>query len=114
MLKSFAITAVVGAIAGNALVSASHVNAEPYLTVNNRTSKSMDRFFATPDWYDKWGADLLGNDVLYSGHQARIDLRSPTDCVFDLKAVMGDGEVLEDENIDVCNYNVWNVHPKFD
>ncbi|MEA5417529.1 winged helix-turn-helix domain-containing protein, partial [Synechococcus sp. BA-132 BA5] len=50
-----------------------------------------------------WGYDILGADVLLAGDSADVLIADGSDqCVYDLRFVFDDGEVLEDYGVDIC------------
>jgi len=69
----------------------------------NETGATMVEFYASNVGADTWEEDILGYDVLSAGDSVMINIDDGTGyCLYDFKAVFSDGDVVTDEDIDVC------------
>lgn len=72
-------------------------------TLHNQTSYVVMEFYTSPANDNDWGYDILGADVLLAGESADVLIADGSDqCVYDLRFVFDDGEVLEDYGVDIC------------
>jgi len=73
-------------------------------TVHNETGFNIGELHISLASDDKWGADVLGQDILLPSDKARISFSGykPTDCVFDVrirKNNEGDAYVVQKLNL---------------
>jgi hypothetical protein len=69
----------------------------------NETGATMVEFYASNVGADTWEEDILGYDVLGAGDSIMMNIDDGTGyCLYDFKAVFSDGDVVTDEDIDVC------------
>ncbi|NJR60515.1 MAG: hypothetical protein HC769_17765 [Cyanobacteria bacterium CRU_2_1] len=73
--------------------------------VYNNSSVSLVQLYISESELSTWGNDVLGQDVLPSGYSTQILFNdpSPYQCLYDIRAVFEDGQVLEDYQINVCS-----------
>jgi hypothetical protein len=73
-------------------------------TVVNRTGSALQDFYLSPTGLSDWEDDILGRDMLYSGESATISVEDGRrTCLYDLRGVFADGEVLEDYRVNLCD-----------
>ncbi len=69
----------------------------------NNTGFTMVQFYGSNKGTNSWQEDILGADVLRSGHSFSVNFDDGTGyCKFDFKAVFDDGDVLIRKNINIC------------
>jgi hypothetical protein len=96
-----------GAAVGALIVLASTAGAawaeDRRVRIVNRTGVTMTEFYASRVSTEDWEEDILGVDVLENGQSATVNIDDGTGaCRFDFKAVFDDGDVVEREDINVC------------
>jgi hypothetical protein len=77
----------------------------------NDTSFDLMEFYTSPANVDEWEEDVLGDEYLASGYAVDVliaDGRS--DCVYDIKAVFNDGDVVEDYGVDLCDLGSYTFY----
>jgi hypothetical protein len=97
---------ILGTVFSASLLSlfASVVNAtHATLRVENRSSSSIMRFYASPYWAETYTRDLLGNYTIRPGQHWYVDLSDAetNNCIYDVKVIMRNGQIFEDQ-INVC------------
>ena len=71
--------------------------------VRNETGTDIVRLYVSTSNTNDWEEDVLGRDVLESGGATRINFSdSAQGCYHDLKAVFRDGEIIERQDINLC------------
>lgn len=75
--------------------------------VENRTSQTIQRLYASSVNRTDWGRDRLGSGVLPPNYAYNFDFADyGRECEYDIKAVFANGrEVVE--RINVCRVSVW-------
>jgi hypothetical protein len=69
----------------------------------NDTGAEMVSFYANNSRVSSWAEDVLGNNVLPKGGRVGINIDdSAGSCMFDLKAVLKNGRVIERQNVNLC------------
>lgn len=73
--------------------------------VYNRSRYDIVRLHITSSDYGQWGPDILGNGILRSGYNMKVGFNDMSNnrCLYDIKAVFEDGEVVIDSQVNVCN-----------
>lgn len=62
-------------------------------TLTNKTSRTLEEFYASPPSKDDWEEDILGVDVLAPGESVEITIDDGReDCLYDFKGVLGPSE----------------------
>lgn len=81
-------------------VFASKINFRVY----NNTSLTLTNLYVSESSLENWGGDILGSGVLRSGGNGQVDFANPSPyaCLYDIRAIFEDGQVLEDYRINVC------------
>jgi hypothetical protein len=85
------------------LASTAGQNRNLDFTLVNKTGLTIQELYISTTKDDKWGEDVLGQDVLKDG--ARVDIKfSPkeTSCRWDLKIVDEDDDDVEWEDFNLC------------
>ncbi len=78
-------------------------------TLVNKTSRTLEAFYASPPSTDDWEEDILGVDVLNPGESVEITIDDGReDCQYDFKGVLGAGSgvgrgALIQSNVSVCD-----------
>jgi len=77
--------------------------ADRVVTIVNKTSVTMTKFYASNVGTRDWEEDILAGDYLKPGQSVDIDIDDGTKaCRYDFKAVFKDGESVEKGNVNVC------------
>ncbi len=77
--------------------------ADRHVVIKNKTSYTMVRFYASRSSTTDWEEDILGDRVLKSGGQVRINIDDGTGaCIYDFKAVFSNGNEATRSKINVC------------
>ncbi|MEQ8432949.1 MAG: hypothetical protein RIA71_01800 [Oceanicaulis sp.] len=93
----------VGVFAASCLAAGSAHAEDVVYTLHNKTSYVVTEFYTGPANEDEWGYDLLGTEVLDAGESALVTIADGSDqCVYDLRIVFEDGDVVEDYGVDIC------------
>lgn len=75
----------------------------------NQSGFVLTEFYTSPADVNQWEDDVLGADVLPSGETASITVADGrTQCVYDLRMVFEDGDVLEDQ-VDMCEMGSYTI-----
>ena len=83
---------------GTAVIVANKV-----VQVQNRTGRTIWRFYGSPVTTNDWEEDILGNDVFPAGTSRNIDFADGrTICNYDMKAEFQDGTSIVKNNVNVC------------
>jgi hypothetical protein len=81
-----------------------------HVDIVNETGRVIYSFYSTNKGVSHWGRDLLGQNVIQPGQGTRINLDDRTGyCVFDFRAVLDNGRVIERYRVDVCTVGTWRV-----
>lgn len=80
-------------------------------TLVNKTSRTLEEFYAAPPSSNSWEEDILGVDVLLPGESTKITIDDGReDCKYDFKGLLGpseDGTVgrgeLVESAVEVCD-----------
>ena len=81
-----------------------------HVDIVNETGRVIYGFYSTNKSVTHWGRDLLGQNVIQPGQGTRVNLDDRTGyCVFDLRAVLDNGRVIERYRVDVCTVGAWHV-----
>lgn len=89
--------------------------------LTNKTSRNIERFFASPANVNSWGQDILGTEVLPPGQKAKITIQDGReDCIYDFWARLGaapngsvgPGDMIESK-INICrDFHEWGFVEK--
>jgi len=92
-------TGLLGLFANANVVNATHAT----LRVENDSSSSIVRFYASPYWAETYSGDLLGSYVIRPGQYWIVDLSDAdtNNCIYDVKAILRNGQIFEDR-VNVC------------
>lgn len=106
MRLAIALVAVAFAVVAPAASNA----ADRRVNIINETSVTMREFYASNIGTNNWEEDILGDSVLRPGRSVRINIDDGSGyCVFDLKAVFVDGDVVIKRRFNVCRESSWTV-----
>lgn len=104
---SLALTALVAGLAFVGDASA----ADRRVRIINDTSVDMREFYASNVDTSSWEEDILGKSLLPAGSSVMINIDDGTGaCLFDFRAIFVDGDVLEDDSINVCQIESYRYH----
>ena len=80
------------------------------MVIVNESGRVIREFYATNSGVNKWGRDLLGNDVIRPGQRYVFNFDDGTGfCLFDFRAVLYNGQPFERYRVNVCEYVAWTV-----
>jgi len=80
-------------------------------TVYNETSYTIERLYVSPHTSDNWEEDVLGSDVLRSGHHVKITFSDDLGvCYYDIKAIYSDNTKSIKYNVDLCSISTFHFH----
>lgn len=80
-------------------------------TLNNGTGAAVVEFYLSPAEVDDWEENLLGDDALSAGASTDVTVADGrTTCVYDIKTVFKDGDVVDDRGIDLCDLGSYTIH----
>ncbi len=111
-MKSFVIAAASAAFLSGCMdtTTSSSSSANRMVQIGNTTGVTMTRFFASNTSRSSWEEDILGSNVLGSGRSLNVNIDDGTGaCLFDLKAVFADGDVVVENDFNVCTRSSWTV-----
>ena len=73
------------------------------VNIINETNTTMMEFYASNVNADTWEEDILGRDVLGAGDSVMMNIDDGSGyCLYDFKAVFSDGDVVTQDDINVC------------
>jgi hypothetical protein len=105
-MKNIKLALLACALVGAALtssVSASSQRRVLDFTLVNSTKYTVVELYVSPANDDKWGEDVLGEDVLKPGEKVDIEFsRGETTCIWDLKIVDEDKDEVEWTKFNLC------------
>ena len=85
-------------------------SANRHVQIGNTTGVTMTHFYASNTSRSSWEEDILGNDVLRSGRSVDIDIDDGSGaCMFDFQARFADGDVVYQDDFNVCTRSNWTV-----
>ena len=70
-----------------------------FITIENRTGYTVWYLYVSPTSSTSWGADLLGDDVLLSGHSIRVPLPQNQNNQFDIRLIDNEADTYTKSNI---------------
>lgn len=74
-----------------------------YVRIHNDTGVTLYRFYSTDSGSKRWGNDVMGSSTLEPGASMRLNFDNDYGyCLFDFRAEFADGEVLERQEVNVC------------
>ena len=72
--------------------------------LSNDTSVTLMELYMSPSNVDVWEEDMLGTSVLGAGETADVVIADGrSDCIYDIRGVLADGDVVEDWGVDLCD-----------
>jgi hypothetical protein len=74
----------------------------PSFFVTNRSGQTINELHVSASSETSWGQDILGTQVMPSGHRFRV---YPRQCVNDIRVVYANGRTEERRNVNTCNIN---------
>lgn len=95
---------VAGATLAFLLASVSNAAAlDRRVQINNTSSYDIIEFYASNTGTNSWEEDILGNDILPSGHSVMINIDDGSGyCKYDFLAVFEDGDRVTSSDNNVC------------
>ena len=71
--------------------------------VVNDAGPDLIGFYVSPAGSDAWDENLLEDNPLASGNELTVTIPDGlTQCIYDIRGVFQDGDVLEDRGLDLC------------
>lgn len=81
------------------------------VTIVNDTGYTMVRFYGSNTGSTSWEEDILGEDMLPTGHSVAVNFDDASGyCKFDLRAVFEDGDEVVKRNVDVCTIGTFTFN----
>jgi hypothetical protein len=110
MRKSFAFVVAAASLAVAGSASAASDGKNRNVKVENVSSQSLRELYASPITSDNWEEDILGTRTISAGATLDANIDNGTnECIYDLKAVMGNGKEVVRRKIDVCAVSKWTI-----
>lgn len=82
-----------------------------HVLVNNESSYTLVRFYASNVGTNDWQEDILGRGVLAPGYYVNVNIDDGTGyCHFDLKAAFSSGQEVIRRNVDICTVLSWTIY----
>ena len=76
----------------------------------NNTNVTLTRFYASNTKRGSWEEDILGSSVLPAGKSVMINIDDGSGaCMFDFRAVLSNGRIIEAYGMNVCRITSWAV-----
>jgi hypothetical protein len=101
----------IAAIAASAASSVVVAEAKQDFTLVNKTGYTIDQVYVSPSSANNWLDDVLGQDTLGDGENAKIKFHSSNDiCKYDLKVIYDDKEEVEWSDINLCEEEKITIH----
>jgi hypothetical protein len=76
----------------------------------NYTSRNVVGLYASNVSEEDWQENILSGYVLEPNHKVRVNIDDGTrHCEYDIKAVLEDGDMAIEENVNVCKIETWRV-----
>lgn len=99
--------ATLGAIAFAALSGIAMGQAEQNFTLVNNTGSAVVTLNVSPGGEDRWGPDILGQDVLANGESAEVQFEGSNEetCLWDIRVTYEDGDSGDWRGTDLCEYS---------
>jgi hypothetical protein len=98
-------------LAGALAMSAAAQAADRHVVVYNRSSYTMQAFYASNINRGSWEEDILGRLVVPSGRRERINIDDGSGhCRYDLKAVFSGGVRVVKYHVNVCAIGSWTIY----
>ncbi len=77
--------------------------------IENNTSYTIVRFYASSVGQSSWQEDILGQSVIPPYSSVVINIDDGTGyCLYDFRAEFDDGEAVEDRRVNVCELGVFS------
>lgn len=103
LAAGFAALLIAASVSGATVQAQSRDGRDRRVIIVNNTEHDMVEFHASNVRTDSWQEDILGDEVLESGHQVVVRIDDGTGyCMYDFKAVFDNGQVLIRHNVNVC------------
>ena len=82
--------------------------------VRNNSNHTISELYLSASNLDAWDNDLLKSSTLQSGDRFQIAFGDGADntCLYDIRAVFSDGQVVEDYQVNVCNNDYYTFFDK--
>jgi hypothetical protein len=107
---SLALVTLLLALGSDTATAQSRDRHDRRMLVVNESGRVIREFYATNSGVDKWGRDLLGQDVIQPGQRYIFNFDDGTGyCLFDFRAVLDNGRPVERYRVNVCEYVAWTV-----
>ena len=82
-----------------------------WVTIDNATGVTVREFYASNRDQSSWGQDWFGSNMLYADQTVDFNIDDGTGyCIYDLKAVLLDGEEITNMGFNVCESGIWTIY----
>ena len=99
------------ALTVSAVSSVVLAEAKQDFTLVNKTGYTIDQVYVSPHSANDWLDDVLGQEVLGDGENAKIKFHSKNEiCNYDLKVIYDDKEEVEWDSINLCEEEKITIH----
>ena len=106
----FASSLVLG-LAATLIAFSANAGAKQDFALTNATGYDIASVYISPAHDDKWGADIMGQDILNNGAATEIVFdQGDNTCNWDLKATYTDGEEAIWHGLNLCEISKVTVH----
>lgn len=104
------LAAVLAALAPDGALAQSRDRQDRRMVIVNESGRVIREFYATNTGVEKWGRDLLGDQMIPPGERYVFNFDDGTGyCMFDFRAVLDNGRPIERYRVNVCEYVAWTV-----
>ena len=79
--------------------------------LSNDTSVTLWELYMSPSNVNSWEEDILGANVLGPGETTNVIIADGrADCIYDIRGVFADGDVVEDWGVDLCDVGSYSFY----
>ena len=109
MKGSFVLSAcAVGLFLGSAMAASAY---DRRVLIVNKTSTTINEFYASSVGVNSWQEDIFGNGVLEPGNSVRVNVDDGTGyCKYDFRAVFEDGTESVRRRVNVCEVGTFTFY----
>jgi hypothetical protein len=106
------LAALLLSLAPGAAIAQSRDRHDRRMVIVNESGRVVREFYATNSGVNRWGRDLLGQDVIRPGQRYVFNFDDGTGyCLFDFRAVLDNGRPVERYRVNVCENVSWTLLP---
>jgi hypothetical protein len=106
---SLLLSAVIGSLA--VATTANRASAVPQdFIIENQTKVDLVEIYISASPATNWEHNLLAQQVLKSGDKNVVRFYGDlSECVYDIRTVFGDGDIIKSEGVDLCKTNTYTL-----